>query len=63
MLKFICNNSVPKEIVSDRETEYNNEIFKKMCNNLKSKNKFTTSYYPMANGAIALFYATPVLLC
>ena len=51
MFRFICENSVPREVVSDRGKEFNNELFKKVCENLKAKNKFTTSYHPMANGA------------
>ena len=51
MFRFVCDNSVPREVVSDRGTEFNNELFKKVCENLKAKNKFTTSYHPMANGA------------
>ena len=51
MFRFVCDNSVPREVVNDRGTEFNNELFKKVCENLKAKNKFTTSYHPMANGA------------
>ena len=51
MFRFVCENSVPREVVSDRGTEFNNELFKKVCEKLKANNKFTTSYHTMANGA------------
>ena len=51
MFRFVCDKSVPREVVSDRGTEFNNELFKKVCEKLKDKNKFRTRYHPMANGA------------
>jgi transposase InsO family protein len=50
MVQFISNNSVPKEIVSDRGSEFISELFTKTCKLLEAKNKFTTAYHPMANG-------------
>jgi hypothetical protein len=51
MISYITDNSVPKEIVSDRGTEFCNDLFKRVCKTLQSKNKFTSAYHPMANGA------------
>ena len=50
MLQFITQNSVPKEIVSDRGSEFTNSLFQKVCKYLMAKSKLTTSYHPMANG-------------
>lgn len=50
MVTFISENSVPKEIVSDRGSEFISELFTKTCALLKARNKFTTAFHPMANG-------------
>ena len=50
MMQFICNNSVPREICSDRGSEFLSDLFRKTCEMLNAKNKFTTAYHPMANG-------------
>ena len=50
MMQFICNNSVPREICSDRGTEFMSDLFRKTCEMLNAKNNFTTAYHPMANG-------------
>ena len=50
MTEYICENSVPKEIVADRGSEFINDLFKRTCELLNSKNRYTTAYHPMANG-------------
>ena len=50
LLKFVSDNSMPQTIISDRGSEFVNELFKTVCNNLKAKCKLTTAYHPMANG-------------
>jgi hypothetical protein len=50
MTQFICENSVPKEITADRGSEFINDLFRRTCESLNARNKYTTAYHPMSNG-------------
>ena len=51
LMSYISQNSVPENIVSDRGSEFTNDLFKRVCAHLQVKCKLTTAYHPMANGA------------
>jgi hypothetical protein len=48
--EYICIFGAPKSIVSDRGTEFNNEIIDTMLKNLGVEHRVTSSYNPRANG-------------
>ena len=48
--EYICIFGAPKTIVSDRGTEFNNEIVDTMLKNLGVEHRVTSSYNPRANG-------------
>lgn len=50
MMQFVTENSMPKQIVSDRGSEFINELFQTVCRNLKAQSKLMTSYHPTCNG-------------
>jgi len=58
MMQFITNNSSPKEITSDRGSEFHCKLFQETCSMLNSKNKYTTAYHPMANGLTEKYNST-----
>ena len=54
MFRFVCDNSGPREVVSNSLTMVPSLIpncSRKFARNFKAKNKFNTSYHTMANGA------------
>jgi hypothetical protein len=49
-IQFVSENSCPLNIVSDRGSEWINNIFQQVVKTLKIKLNLTTAYHPMANG-------------
>lgn len=52
MVTFIAENSVPEQIVSDRGSEFTNDLFQEVCRRLQAKSNLTTAYHPMSNGLV-----------
>ena len=49
-MDIICRHGVPKEITSDRGTEFLNELIREMERTYHIKHIRTTSYHPQGNG-------------
>lgn len=49
-MQYVTENSVPKQIVSDRGFEFISELFQTVCRKLKAQSKLTISYHPICNG-------------
>lgn len=43
---------LPQCIISDRGTQWNSEMFQKMCTVLNIKLKLSTAYHPQTNGLV-----------
>ena len=50
MLKYCLLMGVPKQILTDRGTDFNNALEKDMCNALGIQRLLTASYHPQSNG-------------
>ena len=48
--EYICVFGAPKTIVSDRGTEFNNEVVDSMLKNIGIEHRVTSAYNPRANG-------------
>ena len=49
---LICRHGVPKEIISDRGTEFLNELIREMEQTYHIKHIRTTLYHPQGNGQV-----------
>ena len=48
--QVICRHGMPKEVMSDRGTNFCSALFQQVNEILKIKRKLTSAYHPMANG-------------
>jgi transposase InsO family protein len=51
MVQYVCTNTCPKVIVSDRGSEFISSLFQEVCKRLEMKLNMTTSFHPMGNGS------------
>ena len=49
---WICKHGVPSTLVSDRGTEFTNDVFNELQQNFNISHVTTSSYHPQANGQI-----------
>ena len=49
---WICRHSTPKNFHSDLGSEFTNDLFKNLCNDLNIKNIYTTAGHPAGNGIV-----------
>ena len=56
--KVICVHGCPKQILSDRGTNFESQLFKELCRLLAIDKIRTTAYQPSTNGSIERFHAT-----
>lgn len=47
---IVCRHGMPKELLTDRGTNFLSKLFQNVCKILKIERKLTSSYHPMANG-------------
>ena len=47
---IVCLFGIPQSIVSDNGPQFNSREYKKLCQELKIKNLYSTSWYPQSNG-------------
>src|SRR4051812_47008118 len=50
MSKIVCRHGVPKEIVSDRGTQFTSRLWKQVQEALGTKLTFSTAYHPQTGG-------------
>jgi transposase InsO family protein len=55
---IICRHGVPKEILSDRGTHFNNALIDELCRRYQTKHRLTSSYRPQTNGMVERFNRT-----
>ena len=53
--EIICRHGVPKQILSNRETSFVNQIIENLCDKFQTKHRLTSSYRPQTNGMIERF--------
>jgi hypothetical protein len=46
----ICRHGMPRELLTDRGTNFLSTLFQNVCKILRIERKLTSSYHPMANG-------------
>src|SRR5436190_15029925 len=56
--EIICRHGVPKEILSDRGTHFNNALIDELCRRYQTKYRLTSSYRPQTNGMVERFNRT-----
>ena len=56
--EIICRHGVPKEILSDRGTHFNNALINELCRRYQTKHRLTSSYRPQMNGMVERFNRT-----
>ena len=56
--EIICRHGVPKEILSDRGTHFNNNLIEELCRRYDTKHRLTSSYRPQTNGMVERFNRT-----
>src|SRR5688572_22623507 len=56
--EIICRHGVPKEILSDRGTHFNNNLIEELCHRYDTKHRLTSSYRPQTNGMVERFNRT-----
>ena len=57
MKKFVCKNiimrfRIPKTLILDNGLQFDSRAFRKYCNDLRSKNKYSFPAYPQSNGQV-----------
>ena len=50
MLEVFCRVGFPKEVLSDRGTQFTSELMQEVCRLINTKQLFTTPYNPKCNG-------------
>ena len=55
---IICIHGVPKEIISDQGTSFNNALIKELCDRYQTKHRLTSAYRPQTNGLVERFNRT-----
>jgi transposase InsO family protein len=55
---WVANFGMPTDVLSDRGTEFTNQLWKDLSNLLGFNLHHTTSYHPQANGAVERFHRT-----
>ena len=55
---IICRHGVPREILSDRGTNFNNALINELCSRYQTKHRLTSSYRPQTNGMVERFNRT-----
>ena len=58
LVNMFTRVGVPKEILSDRESQFLSAVMKEMCRLLSLKQLVTTPYHPICNGLIEKFNGT-----
>ena len=53
---WILKHGVPRQILSDRGSQFTGYIFRILCNLFGIKKQFTTAYHPQTNGMIERFH-------
>jgi len=56
--RVICTHGCPLQILSDRGTNFESELFQELCKLMAIDKIRTTSYQPSTNGGIERFHAT-----
>lgn len=58
LLGIFCRVGFPKEILSDRGSQFTSQLMAEVCRLISVKQAFTTPYHPMANGLNEKFNGT-----
>jgi len=58
LMDIFSRVGVPKEILSDRGTQFTSNLMKELCNIVGISQLFTTPYHPAANGLVERFNGT-----
>ncbi|CAF3410479.1 unnamed protein product [Rotaria sp. Silwood2] len=56
--EYICRYGVPKSILSDQGTHFNNQLMDSMAKLIGYNNIYSTVYHPQSNGMVKRFNAT-----
>ena len=56
--KIITLVGLPKQIISDRDTQWRNTFWKEVCQAMGTKRALTTSYHPQADGQTEILNQT-----
>ncbi|CAB4404597.1 unnamed protein product [Rhizophagus irregularis] len=56
--EIICRHRCPKKILTDNESEFNNQLTKNLTEKFNVQHKFSTPYYPKTNGLVERFNKT-----
>ncbi|GBC05841.1 hypothetical protein RclHR1_06470004 [Rhizophagus clarus] len=56
--EIISRHGVPKEILSDRGTSFNNALINEICDKYQTKHRLTSAYRPQTNGMVERFNRT-----
>src|SRR5215469_5124612 len=56
--EIISRHGVPKEILSDRGTSFNNLLINELCEKYQTKHRLTSAYRPQTNGMVERFNRT-----
>ncbi|GES85289.1 KRAB-A domain-containing protein [Rhizophagus clarus] len=56
--EIISRHGVPKEILSDRSTSFNNALINEKCDKYQTKHRLTSAYRPQTNGMVERFNRT-----
>lgn len=58
MHKIICRHGVPKQLLTDKGTNFVSDLFKSACSILSINKLQTTAYHPICNGWFERFHKT-----
>ncbi|GES79803.1 retroviral-like aspartic protease 1 [Rhizophagus clarus] len=56
--EIISRHGVPKEILSDHGTSFNNALINEICDKYQTKHRLTSAYRPQTNGMVERFNRT-----
>ena len=49
---IVCRFEIPQSIVTDNGPQFNSQVYKNFCSELKNKNLYSTPRYPQSNGQV-----------
>ena len=58
LVNMFSRVGIPKEVLSDRGSQFMSKVMKEVCRLLSVKQLFTTPYHPMCNGLVEKFNGT-----
>jgi len=56
--EIICRHGMPKIILSDRGSHFDNQVISELMNRFKIQHRFSTPYHPKTNGLVERFNRT-----